>query len=55
MKVNRHGRARILTQQEIQQIFAVELTNDRSRTLFGICLFTACRIRECCTLQTQDI
>ncbi|MEH1842219.1 MAG: hypothetical protein V7L20_26675 [Nostoc sp.] len=23
--------------------------------LFGVCLFSACRIRECCTLQTQDI
>ncbi|WP_334872645.1 hypothetical protein [Nostoc sp.] len=27
----------------------------RHRTLFGVCLFSACRIRECCTLQTQDI
>ncbi|MEH1842212.1 MAG: tyrosine-type recombinase/integrase [Nostoc sp.] len=23
--------------------------------MFGVCLFSACRIRECCTLQTQDI
>ncbi len=23
--------------------------------LFGVCLFSACRIRECCTLLTQDI
>jgi integrase len=22
---------------------------------FGVCLFSACRIRECCTLLTQDI
>ncbi|MFW9258214.1 hypothetical protein [Nostoc sp. CALU 546] len=29
MKVNRHGRAKILTQQEIQQVFAIGLTNDR--------------------------
>ncbi|MEH2162146.1 MAG: hypothetical protein V7K38_14150 [Nostoc sp.] len=29
MKVNRHGHAKVLTQQEIQQIFAIGLTNDR--------------------------
>ncbi|WP_442941356.1 hypothetical protein [Nostoc sp.] len=29
MKINRHGRAKVLTQQEIQQIFAIGLTNDR--------------------------
>ncbi|MCC5653686.1 tyrosine-type recombinase/integrase [Nostoc sp. XA013] len=27
----------------------------KNRTLFGVCLFSACRIRECCTLFTQDI
>lgn len=55
MKVNRHGRAKVLTQFEIQQIFNHGLENDRDRTLFGVCLFTACRIREACTLLTEDI
>lgn len=55
MKINRHGRAKVLTQQEIQLIFSNGLDNDRDRALFGVCLFSACRIRECCTLQTQDI
>ncbi|MCC5604674.1 tyrosine-type recombinase/integrase [Nostoc favosum] len=55
MKINRHGRAKILTQSEIQLIFATGLRNDRDRALFAVCLFSACRIRECCTLQTQDI
>jgi integrase/recombinase XerD len=55
MKINRHGRAKVLTQQEIQLIFSHGLHNDRDRTLFAVCLFSACRIRECCTLQTQDI
>ncbi|MEH2124915.1 hypothetical protein [Nostoc sp.] len=32
MKVNRHGRAKVITQQEIQQILAIGLTNDRDRT-----------------------
>ncbi|MGJ5630550.1 site-specific integrase [Nostoc sp. CALU 1950] len=55
MKINRHRRAKVLTQSEIQLIFSHVLDNDRDRALFGVCLFSACRIRECCTLQTQDI
>jgi len=54
MKINRHGRAKVLTQEEIQLVFA-QLQNERDRTLFAVCLFTASRIRECCTLLTQDI
>ncbi|MBD2342227.1 site-specific integrase [Calothrix sp. FACHB-156] len=55
MKVNRHGRAKVLTQQEIQLIFSHGLHNDRDKTLFGVCLFSAARIREACTLLTEDI
>jgi integrase/recombinase XerD len=55
MKINRHGRAKVLTQQEIQLIFSQGLTNDRDRMLFGVCLFSACRIRECVTLRTEDV
>lgn len=55
MKINRHGRAKILTQQEIQLIFSHGLHNDRDRTLFGVCLFSAARIHEACTLLTEDI
>ncbi|WP_442946782.1 tyrosine-type recombinase/integrase [Nostoc sp. WHI] len=55
MKVNRHGRAKVLTLQEIQLIFNQGFQNDRDRIIFGVCLFSACRIRECCTLFTQDI
>ncbi|MHC5821778.1 MAG: tyrosine-type recombinase/integrase [Nostoc sp.] len=55
MKINRHGRAKVLTQSEIQLIFSDGLDNGRDRALFGVCLFSACRIRECCTLLTQDI
>jgi integrase/recombinase XerD len=55
MKINRHGRAKILTAAEIQLIFSQGLGNDRDRTLFGVCLFSACRIREACTLLTADI
>jgi len=55
MKINRHGRAKILTAAEIQLIFSQGLPKDRDRTLFGVCLFSACRIREACTLLTADI
>ncbi|MDF5732485.1 MAG: site-specific integrase [Rhizonema sp. PD38] len=58
MKINRHGQAKVLTQSEIQLVFTQGLQNEqneRDRTLFGVCLFTGCRIRECCTLLTADI
>ena len=54
MKIDRHGQAKILTQAEIQLLFSQGLQNNRDRALFGICLFTACRIREACTLRTAD-
>jgi integrase/recombinase XerD len=54
MKIDRHGQAKILTQAEIHLLFSQGLQSDRSRALFGICLFTACRIREACTLRTAD-
>ncbi len=54
MKIDRHGRAKILTVTEIQLLFAEGLTNSRDRALFGTCLYCACRIREACTLRTAD-
>jgi integrase/recombinase XerD len=50
MKNDRHGKAKILTQAEIQLLFSQGFQEDRDRALFGICLFSACRIREACTL-----
>ncbi|MEH2194811.1 MAG: hypothetical protein V7K98_19505 [Nostoc sp.] len=41
MKTNRHGRAKVLTQSEIQLIFSDGLDNDRDCALFGVCLFSA--------------
>ncbi len=55
MKINRHGRAKILTQHEIQLVFAQGFDSERDKTLFGVCLFTAARIREACTLLSEDI
>ena len=57
MKVNRHGRAKILTAEEIQLLFSDGFTLNplRDRTLFAVCLYTACRISECVTLRTADV
>jgi len=55
MKINRHGKAKILNTEEIQRIFHHGLDNDRDKTLFAVCLFSACRIREAVTLLTVDV
>ena len=57
MKIDRHGRAKILTTQEIQLLFkeGFTLNPKRDRTLFAVCLYTACRINECVTLNIQDV
>jgi integrase/recombinase XerD len=55
MKINRHGKAKILTTEEIQQLFNEGFQSDRDRALFGVCLYTACRINEACTLNTLDV
>ncbi|NER98678.1 MAG: site-specific integrase [Symploca sp. SIO1B1] len=55
MKIDRHGKAKILTQSEIQLLFSEGLRSERDRALFGICLYTACRIKECCSLRTTDV
>ncbi len=59
MKIDRHGRAKILTTEEIQLLFSEGFAEnpypERDRALFGICLYTACRINEACSLKTQDV
>ena len=55
MKIDRHGKAKILTQSEIQLLFSQGLQTERDRALFGICLFSACRINEAVTLQISDV
>ena len=54
MKNDRHGKAKVLTQSEIQLLFSQGFQEERDRALFGICLFSACRIREACTLRVAD-
>lgn len=55
MKIDRHGQAKVLTQAEIELLFREGLQTDRDRVLFGVCLYTACRIAEACSLLTKDV
>ena len=55
MKIERHGQAKILTQEEIELLFNEGFQTSRDRTLFGVCLYTACRIAEACSLEVIDI
>nr|WP_293356557.1 MULTISPECIES: tyrosine-type recombinase/integrase [unclassified Microcoleus] len=54
-KIEGHGQAKILTQEEIELLFNDGLQTSRDRTLFGVCLYTACRIAEACSLEVVDI
>lgn len=55
MKVNGNGQGKILSPDELRQLFTSGFTNPRDRALFGICLFTGCRVSEALALQTTDI
>ena len=55
MKVNRYGRAKILTPGEINLLFNDGFTNPRDKALFGVCLYAAARINEACTLLRGDV
>lgn len=55
VKIDRHGQASVLTSDEIELLFNDGLQTDRDRTLFGVCLFSACRIAEACSLLTKDV
>jgi integrase/recombinase XerD len=55
MKIEGHGQAKILAQEEIELLFNDGLQTDRDRTLFGVCLYTACRVAEACSLKVIDV
>ena len=55
MKIDRHGRAKILTPEEIRLLFYEGLQNPRDRTLFAVMLFCALRVTEAVTLRTNDV
>lgn len=55
MKVNRYGKAEILTSDQINLLFSEGFTKPRDRALFGVCLYGATRINEACTLLRGDV
>ncbi len=55
MKIDGHGRAKILTPEEIEQLFSPEYSNERDRTLYAIMLYSACRVKEAVTLFKRDV
>lgn len=55
MKVDGNGQGKILTSDELRLLFSEGLRSPRDRALFGICLFTGCRVSEALALQTTDI
>ena len=54
MKINRHGQAEILSKEQCESLFTHGLLSARDKALFGVCLYTAARIREACTLLKED-
>ena len=55
MKVSGNGQGKILTQDELQRLFTEGLLTPRDKALFGICLYTGCRVSEALALLTTDI
>ena len=55
MKIDRHGKAKVLSTSEIQRLFTSGLVTIRDLTLCAVMLYTACRIRECVTLKIKDV
>jgi integrase/recombinase XerD len=54
-KVGGHGQAKILTDDELSQLFEEGFQRRRDRALFAICLFCGCRISEALQLRVEDL
>ncbi|PHJ56175.1 integrase [Nostoc linckia z18] len=55
MKIDRHGRAKILSPEEIQLLFSQGVDSLRDKALFAVMLYTACRVSEAVTLLKRDV
>ncbi len=55
MKIAGHGQAKILSPDEIERLFQDGLVGNRDRALFGLCLYTASRIAEACSMPSMDV
>lgn len=54
-KVDGHGQAKILTDEELGRLFESGFQSWRDRALFAICMFTGCRISEALQLKAEMI
>jgi integrase/recombinase XerD len=55
VKVNGNGRAKVLTQAELDRLFERGFVNPRDKLLFAITYYCACRVSEALALTTDDI
>lgn len=55
MKIDRHGKAKVLSPSEISRLFSDGLTTERDRTLIAVMLYTGCRVNEAVTLKIKDV
>lgn len=55
MKVKGNGRAKILTQAELNRLFERGLVTPRDKLLFAIAYYCACRVSEVLALTTEDV
>ncbi|QFS49536.1 xerD, integrase/recombinase XerD [Nostoc sphaeroides CCNUC1] len=55
VKIDRHGKAKVLSPSEIGRLFTDGLTTVRDRTLGAVMLYTGCRVNEAVTLKIKDV
>lgn len=54
-KIDGHGQAKVLTDDELTLLFQDGFQTRRERALFAICLFTGCRISEALQLRVENL
>lgn len=55
VKIDRHGKAKVLTAEEIGSLLTEGLTTVRDKTLIAVMLYTGCRVNEAVTLKIKDV
>jgi integrase/recombinase XerD len=55
VKVKGNGRAKVLSQAELDRLFERGLTTTRDKLLFAHAYYCACRVSEVLALTTDDI
>ncbi len=55
VKIDRHGKAKVLSPEEIGRLFTSGLITVRDRTLGAVMLYTGCRVNEAVTLNIKDV